>query len=146
MPEKVIDETLVESWLKFGNGDFGIAVQIISPAFVAHAAPYPGNAPKSVAGLDGIKQWITWMKSILGDLKFTMEMGPIINESYFVFRWRANGTYKGGFPGASAAVGKPITFTGMDMLRVKDNMIVEYWANTDSLLFIQELGVSKIPG
>jgi len=61
-------------------------------------------------------------------------------------RWKADGTYAGGFPGAPAeAIGRPITFTGTDTLHVADGKLAEYWANADSLLFFQQLGVREIP-
>jgi SnoaL-like polyketide cyclase len=63
-----------------------------------------------------------------------------------VVRWRARGTYRGGFPGASPeAAGREVTFTGTDTLRIADGMLAEYWANADSLLFFQQLGVREVP-
>jgi hypothetical protein len=63
-----------------------------------------------------------------------------------VLRWKAQGTYGGGFPGAAAeAVGRVIMFTGTDTLRVVNGMLAEYWANADSLLFFQQLGVKEVP-
>ena len=63
-----------------------------------------------------------------------------------VVRWKARGTYRGGFPGASPeAVGREIVFTGTDTLRIADGKLAEYWANADSLLFIQQLGVREVP-
>jgi hypothetical protein len=29
---------------------------------------------------------------------------------------------------------------------VVDGMLAEYWANADSLLFVQQLGVREVPG
>jgi predicted ester cyclase len=63
-----------------------------------------------------------------------------------VVRWKAEGTYGGGFPGSSpAAVGRRVTFYGTDTLRVEDGKLIEYWANADSLWLIQQLGVSQVP-
>ena len=41
--------------------------------------------------------------------------------------------------------GRLITFTGTDTLRIADGMLAEYWANADSLLFFQQLGVREVP-
>jgi SnoaL-like polyketide cyclase len=61
-------------------------------------------------------------------------------------RWKAHGTYIGDFPGAAPeAVGREVTFTGTDTLRIAGGMLAEYWANADSLLFIQQLGVREVP-
>ena len=61
-------------------------------------------------------------------------------------RWKAQGTYAGGFPGAAPeAAGRHITFAGTDILRIADDQLAEYWANADSLLFLQQLGVREVP-
>jgi hypothetical protein len=31
-------------------------------------------------------------------------------------------------------------------LRIVNGKIAEYWANADSLLFVQQLGLSEVPG
>ena len=79
-------------------------------------------------------------------MTFTIEVGPITDEEHMVVRWQAHGTYSGGFPGASSeAAGRTLTFTGTDILRTADGQLVEYWANADSLLFFQQLGVREVP-
>ena len=43
-------------------------------------------------------------------------------------RWKAHGTYGGGFPAAAPdAVGRHVTFTGTDTLRIADGKLAEYW-------------------
>jgi hypothetical protein len=55
-------------------------------------------------------------------------------------------TAAGGFPGAPPeAAGRDLTFTGTDILRIADGKLAEYWANADSLLFFQQLGVPRYP-
>jgi predicted ester cyclase len=72
--------------------------------------------------------------------------GPVTDEEHMVVRWEARGTYRGGFPGASSeAAGREVTFTGTDTLRIADGKLAEYWANADSLLFYQQLGVREVP-
>jgi predicted ester cyclase len=74
------------------------------------------------------------------------QVGPITDDDHMVVRWKARGTYGGGFPGASPdAVGREITFTGTDTLRVADGKLAEYWANADSLLYFQQLGIREMP-
>ena len=61
-------------------------------------------------------------------------------------RWKAHGTYRGGLPGAAPrAAGREVTFTGTDTLRIAGGKLAGYWANADSLLFIQQLGVRQVP-
>jgi hypothetical protein len=63
-----------------------------------------------------------------------------------VVRWKARGTYRGGFPGAPpGAVGREVAFTGADTLRIAGGKLTEYRANAGSLLFFQQPGVRECP-
>ena len=48
-------------------------------------------------------------------------------------------------PGTPAdSIGRKINFTGTDTLRIAGGRLAEYWANADSLLFIQQLGIKQL--
>lgn len=137
---------LAEPWKDLWNGDLSLTDKIIAKDFVAHAAPLTGTGTDQIRGREALNEWIGGIHAILADLAFVIEVGPIADEEHMVVRWKARGTYRGGFPGASAeAAGRTITFTGTDTLRVADGKLAEYWANADSLLFVQQLGVREIP-
>ncbi len=134
-------------WRDLWNGDLAITDKIIAKDFTAHAAPLTGAGAPEIHGREALNKWISDIHAVLPDLTFTIEVGPITDRDYLVVRWGARGTYRGGFPGASPeAIGRKIAFTGTDTLRVAGGMLAEYWANADSLLFIQQLGLSKVPG
>jgi SnoaL-like polyketide cyclase len=114
--------------------------------FTAHAAPITGTGPDVIHGRDALNAWVSGIHAILRDLTFVIEVGPVADEEYLVLRWRACGSYAGGFPGAAPeAVGRTVTFTGTDTLRIAGGQLAEYWANADSLLFVQQLGVRELP-
>jgi SnoaL-like polyketide cyclase len=137
---------LAEPWRQLWNGDLSITDRIIAEDFVAHAAPITGVGGDEIHGREALNQWVSGINMLLADLNFEITVGPIATDDYLVVRWTAEGTYRGGFPGASEdAVGSAITFTGTDTLRVIDGMLTEYWANADSLLFVQQLGVTDVP-
>jgi predicted ester cyclase len=137
---------LASPWKDLWNGDLGIADQIIAGDFVAHAAPLTGTGPDEIRGREALKGWISGIHAVLPDLSFVIEVGPITDGEHLVVRWRAHGTYAGGFPGAPAgATGREVTFTGTDTLRVAGGKLAEYWANADSLLFFQQLGIREVP-
>jgi hypothetical protein len=137
---------LAEPWRQLWNGDLSITDRIIAEDFVAHAAPITGVGGDEIHGPEALNQWVSGISMLLADLNFEITVGPIATDDYLVVRWTAEGTYRGGFPGASEdAVGSAITFTGTDTLRVIDGMLTEYWANADSLLFVQQLGVAEVP-
>ena len=137
---------LAAQWKDLWNGDLGIADTIIAEDFAAHAAPLTGTGPDEIRGREALKGWISGIHTVLAGLTFAIEVGPIADREHLVVRWKAHGTYRGGFPGASPeAAGHEVTFTGTDTLRIADGMLAEYWANADSLLFFQQLGVREIP-
>ena len=142
-----LNAALAEPWRQLWNGDLSLTDKIIAQDFVAHAAPITGVGDGEIHGREALNQWVIGINALLPDLNFEITVGPIATPDYLVVRWKAQGTYRGGFPGASEnAVGSVITFTGTDTLRVVDGMLAEYWANADSLLFVQQLGVKEVPG
>jgi predicted ester cyclase len=137
---------LAEPWKDLWNGNLSLTEKIIAEDFVAHAAPLTGSGTDQIRGREALNGWISGIHAVLADLAFAIEVGPITDEEHMVVRWKARGTYRGGFPGASPeAAGREVTFTGTDTLRIADGMLAEYWANADSLLFFQQLGVREVP-
>jgi predicted ester cyclase len=137
---------LVDPWKDLWNGDLSVTDKIIAADFVAHAAPITGTGPDEIRGRDALNAWVSGIHAILPDLNFVIDVGPITDDDHLVVRWKARGTYSGGFPGAAPdAVGRKITFSGTDTLRIADGKLAEYWANVDSLLFFQQLGVRQVP-
>ena len=137
---------LASPWKDLWNGDLGITGQMVAEDFVAHFAPLTGTGGNGLRGREALNGMVSGIRAILPDLNFVIEVGPIADDEYLVVRWKARGTYGGGFPGASPdAIGRTITFTGTDTLRIADGKLAEYWLNADSLLFSQQLGVRQVP-
>jgi predicted ester cyclase len=137
---------LAGPWKDLWNGDLSLTDKIIAEDFTAHVAPITGTGPDEIHGRDALNAWVSGIHAILPDLNFTIDVGPVTDEEHLVVRWKAHGTYGGGFPGAAPdAVGRHVTFTGTDTLRIADGKLAEYWANADSLLFFQQLGVREVP-
>jgi steroid delta-isomerase-like uncharacterized protein len=137
---------LANPWKDLWNGDLDVTSQIIAEDFVAHAAPLTGTGASEMHGRDALNGWVSGIHAMLPDLTFVIEVGPITDDEHLVVRWKAQGTYRGGFPGTPPeAIGRHITFTGTDTLRIADGKLAEYWANADSLLFFQQIGVREVP-
>ncbi|MFI6493190.1 ester cyclase [Streptomyces sp. NPDC050564] len=138
---------LAEPWKELWNNDLSLTEKIIAPDFVAHAAPITGSGADEIRGREALNQWISGIHSLLSDLTFGIQVGPIATDEYLVVRWQARGIYRGGFPGApQEAIGSEVAFTGTDTLRVEGGRLAEYWANADSLLLVQQLGIRELPG
>jgi predicted ester cyclase len=141
----VSNAALATPWKDLWNGDLAMTDKIIAKDFVAHAAPLTGSGADQIRGREALNGWVSGIRSVIPDLTFTVEVGPITDADHLVVRWRAQGTYRGGLPGTgSESVGRKVNFTGTDTLRVADGMLAEYWANADSLLFFQQLGIKQL--
>jgi len=84
-----------------------------------------------------------------GDIRkliYRPDVGPIADEERFVVRSKAQGNYHGGMPSVSAeTVGRTVGFSGTDTLRIEGGKMAEFWRNTDSVLFAQQLGMVPVP-
>ncbi len=129
------------SWVALWNGNLALADQIIAPDFVAHFAAI-GTSPGEVRGPAGLAQWIGGTRAAFTDARFTTVVGPLAENDLVAGRWVFRGTYQGGMPGSSpAAVGKQMEYAGIDLFRVRDGHIAEYWLCADMLQLLQQLGV-----
>lgn len=69
-----------------------------------------------------------WLKGF-PDLSVKNEL--IISENDLVsIQWSAKGTHKGEFKGKEPT-GKPVSYSGVTVYRIKNDQIVEYWAYLD---------------
>jgi predicted ester cyclase len=140
--DRAEQKQLTRAWVQLWNGDYSLAQRIISPDVQVRAALLDGGDGSAVKGPTGIVNLIGQIRATFPDLRFTVEVGPIIDGDHVVVRWIANGTYGGGFPGATAAPGTTVRFTGTDTLRVKRGLITDYWLNADTLLLVTQLKVA----
>lgn len=134
-------EQLVVAWVALWNGDYRLAEEIVSPDVRVHAALMDGGDGSAVKGPSGMVDLVRQIRAAFQDLRFSVQVGPVIDGDHVAVRWVATGAYVGGFPGATAPVGTGVTFTGTDTLRVERGRIVEYWLNADTLLLVTQLQV-----
>jgi predicted ester cyclase len=84
--------------------------------------PLPGQG----AGREGHKQVVASFRSAFPDLQVTTE-DVLEEEDRVALRWKAEGTHHGDLMGL-APTGKRVTLTGIEILRVSGDKIVERWA------------------
>jgi predicted ester cyclase len=134
------NKALWKPWQDLWNGDLAVADGIIAPDFVAHFAPV-GNSPAEVRGPEGLKRWIGGNLAAFADYGFASTVGPLADGDMVAGRWVFRGAYAGGIPGASPdAVGERVEYAGIDILRVENGRIVEYWLCADILQMLQQVG------
>lgn len=134
-------ETLWQQWIALWNGDLSQAEEILAPDMAMHAAVI-GVDEAAIQGAQGIAGWVTLLRSALGEPTFTVQVGPIIDGDLVCGRWEVHGHYAGGMPGATAAVGTPVDFTGTDVLRIENGRFAEYWINSDVHMMAAQLGLT----
>ena len=131
---------LWDRWIELWNGDLALAETIVHPEFALHRIP-PPRIPDQLGGREGLVAWIEQTRSLFPDLRFTVEVGPIVDGRMVAGRWIAEGSYQGGIPGSTAPPGTRVGFHGNDIWRAEDGMIREYWLSDDLLDLMQQLGV-----
>src|SRR5215217_1749524 len=73
---------------------------------------------EDVRGIEGLKQFVSMIRSALPDLRITLE-DDIAEGEKVVSRWRAQGTHQGELMGI-AATGNEVAITGITIHRIEE--------------------------
>jgi predicted ester cyclase len=114
----------------WGKGNLDLIDELLAADFVDHSLP---------AGMDpsfaGAKRAVQGALDAFPDGQWTVE-DVIAEGEKVVLRWKMDATHEHEFRGI-APVGKPVTVTGITILRIVGGKIVERWVNWDSLALRQ---------
>lgn len=122
------------------NGDLDLADELVSGEFTIHQARSGDEQSEEERGPTAVKSLIKRSRSPFSDIQFSLEVGPIEEGDLVAARWRAEGTYAGGMPGAKAEPGTKVTFGGSDILRSERGVFTEYRMSSDGLSLMEQLG------
>jgi steroid delta-isomerase-like uncharacterized protein len=117
----------------WNSGDIDSLDGIMAADVVNHS-----QLPGQPDGVEGFKQALGWMRSGVPDLKITID-ATVANGDWVATRWTGSGTHTGALMGIPAT-GKSVTVTGIDICRVADGRIVEYWQELGMLSMLQQVG------
>ena len=121
----------------WNRGDLRIADEIIASNCAYHIndpiSSRSGSGPEQA-----MKEVVTY-HAAFPDLHITIE-DLFAEGDRAMVRWTFQGTHQGNFCGMAPGRMK-ISVTGMDMYRVVDGKIQEYWMNWDTMGFMQQLGL-----
>ncbi|MGI3902241.1 MAG: ester cyclase [Janthinobacterium lividum] len=120
---------IVRRWLELWNGKAEILREIVSETIVTHAVLVGQVTEEPMTGRDALGGWIAQTHAAMPNLRFSIEVGPLVDGDLIALRWRVRGPH-----GAMR-----IDFTGTDILRIEDGRIVEYWVNSDTVLMLQQM-------
>jgi steroid delta-isomerase-like uncharacterized protein len=108
--------------------------ELIAEDFLYHGPPMLGE----VRGRDGFKQIMSVFRGAFPNFETTVE-DVIAEEDRVAVRHTHHVTQSGEFAGIPAT-GKEATVSGIELLRVRDGQIVEFWHMDDFLALLQQLG------
>ncbi len=131
---------LWDRWIELWNGDLELAEEIIHRDFVVHRIPAPHVTP-GLGRREALLEWVRGTRSFFDDLRFTVEVGPLLDGKMAAGRWVAEGNYRGGLPGSTAPSGTGIAFHGNDIWRAEDGQVREYWLSDDLFDLAQQVGI-----
>jgi steroid delta-isomerase-like uncharacterized protein len=118
----------------WNSGDTDALDSIMTPDVVNHS-PLPGQPQ----GVEGFKQALMMMRSGVPDLAITID-SSVSDGDRVSTRWTGTGHQTGDMMGIPPT-GKQVTVSGVDICRISDGRIVEYWQELDTLSMLQQLGV-----
>lgn len=122
------------------KGNMAVVDELIADEYVVHGVPARAEAPP---GPEGDKQIFTMYRTAFPDLRFTFE-DQIAEGDKVVTRLTIRGTHQGEFMGI-APTNRPITVTGVSIVRIAGGKLVEGWVNIDMLGMMRQLGVVPKP-
>lgn len=121
------------------TGKMGVDSSLLAPDHVAHSS---GSPP--VQGQEDWKQGAVALYSAFPDIHVTFEDEMAMGDKV-VIRWTVRATHTGALRNIPAT-GKPVTWTGITIVRVADGKIVEQWQEVDLLGLMQQLGAISSMG
>ena len=114
----------------WGKGNLALLDELLAPEFVDHSLPVGMNP-----SFAGAKRAVKGAHDAFPDGQWTVE-DLIAEGEKVVIRWKMQATHEHQFRGIAPG-GKPVTVTGITILRITNGKIAERWVNWDSLALRQ---------
>jgi steroid delta-isomerase-like uncharacterized protein len=134
--QELVRRLVTDGW---GKGAQAVVDALLAPGFVDHAAELGGGASDAA----GFKEQVREFRAAFPDGSTQID-DLIAADDKVVLRWTDGGTHRGPFMGV-APTGKRVTLTGIDIYRIVDGKIAEYWCSEDVLGLLEQLGAVKLP-
>ena len=115
------------------KGNLAAAGELLSPNFSLHT-PLPSSP-----GIQGMKETITACRAAFEHLDVTVK-DMVAEGDKVAARFTACGTHQGSFMNLPPT-GKPITMTGIEIVRIEDGKIAELWGEANLLGLMVQLGI-----
>lgn len=139
MSEEVRNKALMRRFYEelWSRGNLGAIPELVAEDFVDHRAPVgQPSGREELAGL--VVMWRTGFP----DMQETVE--DLISEGDKVMgRFLMRGTHRGEFMGV-APTGRSVTMSGIDIVRIADGKISEFWYAEQMLELMQQLDAAPV--
>ena len=136
-PKTLILRFYDEVWSK---GNLHVADEVFAPDYVRHDL----RPSQAEPGPEGQKRIAGDFRAAFPDLRFEIDL--VVAEGDLVAaRWTASGTHTGPWGGV-APTGRPVTFSGVNVFRIRDGKVVEIWNHRDDLGLMQQVGAPIFAG
>jgi steroid delta-isomerase-like uncharacterized protein len=133
------NKTLVRRWFEqvWNKGRAESIDELLSERSVVH------GLGADLRGPAGFKPFHAAYRDAFPDLALQIEH-MLADDDLVAVHWSATATHSGGGLGF-AATGKRVSFSGMTLIRVEGNKLIEGWNSFDQLGLLQQLGVVSLP-
>jgi predicted ester cyclase len=115
------------------KGNLNLIPDLFAPNYVYHQ-----SGQQDEIGHKGLREHVERGRGAFPDLHLKIE-DMIAVDDKVVVRYSSSGTHKGKIMGI-APTGNEISPTGISILRIENNMIVEEWCSHDMLTTLQQIG------
>jgi predicted ester cyclase len=124
------NRAIAQRWLDefWSAGNLAVAEEIFAPTYVRHDPEGP------MIGLDAIRRYVSTIRADFLDMHYTAD-DLIAEADRVVVRWTATATH--------TPTKRRITFSGIDILRIQEEKIVESWPCFDGLAIQKKLSATS---
>ena len=133
------NKALTQRWFEevWNKGRADAISEMFAADGIAHGLSDDGGNP--LCGPEGFKEFHAKFRSAFPDIVVTIE-DMVAEGDKVAARCSVRGKHTGDSLGF-AATNAPVEFTGISIIRIKDDKIVEGWNNFDFMRMNQQLGV-----
>ncbi|MBM3804982.1 MAG: ester cyclase [Acidimicrobiia bacterium] len=124
----------------WNEGNLKVADEIIAPNCLYHI--YDPITPFAGTGPERAMKSVVMFRAAFPDLQMTIE-DLFAEGDRAMARWTCRGTHTGDLLGVSPSR-MQVTVAGMDMYRVADGKIQEFWINWDAMGLMQQIGLEPV--
>lgn len=125
--QRKIGQELYRQWAALWNGELFIAHRIIAEPFKLHLSADAAAPAEDVHDARTVALWVAQVRARAVQMRYRVELGPLIDGEYITGYWRAAGTLK-----APMGLGPSFVKVGTDILRFRGGRLAECWTMSNA--------------